>query len=572
MGNWLPKSLLCFRSYTKRTFVADLVAGITVGLVALPLAMAFAIASGVPPQAGLYCAIVAGFAISAFGGSSTQIGGPTGAFVVVVFGIVARYGLDGLFMCTMMAGVLLLILGATGLGTSVKFIPRPVVVGFTNGIAVIIASTQIKDFFGLRIDKIPGDFASRMVALAHNLSSFSPLETALAVSALIVIILFMVLVKKVPGYIIALFLGTAAVVIFKLPVATIGTRFGGIPSGFPTPKIPHFRLDLLRPLISPAITVAMLGAIESLMSAVVSDRMSGDKHNPNVELVGQGIANILSPLFGGLPATGAIARTATNIRSGAKTPMAGIIHSLTLLAIVLFAAPLARFIPLSVLAAILLVVSYNMGEWREIPELLRLSRFEIGTWLVTFLLTVFADLTVAVEAGMILAALVYIRKVTQTTTVSEVTAEYIREGHVHILQHKEIPSYVSIFRIHGPFLFGATDKLDTLVSRLHELPPIIILRLRNMTAIDSTGLQALEKVADQVHQSGRELILCGAREQPAKRMREAGFHGHLGMQNICFSVAEALDRARSMRPEPSEQFPEGSHLGRRRGDISPLNK
>jgi len=350
MGNWLPKSLLCFRSYTKRTFVADLVAGITVGLVALPLAMAFAIASGVPPQAGLYCAIVAGFAISAFGGSSTQIGGPTGAFVVVVFGIVARYGLDGLFMCTMMAGVLLLILGATGLGTSVKFIPRPVVVGFTNGIAVIIASTQIKDFFGLRIDKIPGDFASRMVALAHNLSSFSPLETALAVSALIVIILFMVLVKKVPGYIIALFLGTAAVVIFKLPVATIGTRFGGIPSGFPTPKIPHFRLDLLRPLISPAITVAMLGAIESLMSAVVSDRMSGDKHNPNVELVGQGIANILSPLFGGLPATGAIARTATNIRSGAKTPMAGIIHSLTLLAIVLFAAPLldlfrCRFLP-----------------------------------------------------------------------------------------------------------------------------------------------------------------------------------------------------------------------------------
>src|ERR1700674_6055318 len=551
MGAWLPKSVLCFKSYTPRLFMADLLAGITVGLVALPLAMAFAIASGMPPQAGLYCAIVAGFVISALGGSSTQIGGPTGAFVVVVFGIVAKYGIDGLFMCTLMAGVLLVILGVTGLGTAVKFIPRPVVVGFTNGIAVIIASTQVKDFFGLKIDKVPGDFVSRILILAHNSPSFSPTETALASSALIVIIVFMVFMKRVPGYIVALFVGTAAVVIFKLPVATIGTRFGGIPSGFPTLKIPHFRLDLLRPLISPAITVAMLGAIESLMSAVVSDRMSGDKHNPNVELVGQGIANILSPLFGGLPATGAIARTATNIRSGAKTPVAGIIHSLTLLAIVVFAAPLARFIPLSVLAAILLVVSYNMGEWREIPELLKLSRFEIGTWLVTFLLTVFADLTVAVEVGMILAALVFIRKVTQTTTVSEVTAAYIREGQVHILQHKEIPNYVSIFRIHGPFLFGATDKLDAIVSRLPDLPPIVILRLRNMTAIDSTGLQALENLADNVHASGRKLILCGAREQPSKRLREAEFHDYLGSDNICRSVAEALDRAKVMRLEVS---------------------
>ena len=551
MGDWLPKSVLCFKSYTPRLFMADLLAGITVGLVALPLAMAFAIASGMPPQAGLYCAIVAGFVISALGGSSTQIGGPTGAFVVVVFGIVAKYGIDGLFMCTLLAGIILLVLGATRLGTAVKFIPRPVVVGFTNGIAVIIASTQVKDFFGLKIDKVPGDFVSRILILAHNSPSFSPTETALASSALIVIIVFMVFMKRVPGYIVALFVGTAAVVIFKLPVATIGTRFGGIPSGFPTLKIPHFHIDLLRPLISPAVTIAMLGAIESLMSAVVSDRMSGDKHNSNIELVGQGIANILSPLFGGLPATGAIARTATNIRSGAKTPVAGIIHSLTLLAIVVFAAPIARFIPLSVLAAILLVVSYNMGEWREIPDLLKLSRFEIGTWLVTFLLTVFADLTVAVEVGMILAALVFIRKVTQTTTVSEVTAAYIREGQVHILQHKEIPSYVSIFRIHGPFLFGATDKLDAIVSRLPDLPPIVILRLRNMTAIDSTGLQALENLADNVHASGRKLILCGAREQPSKRLREAEFHDHLGSDNICRSVAEALDRAKVMRLEVS---------------------
>ncbi len=384
MQDWLPRSITCLQDYNWQKFAADSLSGVTVGLVALPLAMAFAIASGVAPQAGLYCAIVAGFLISALGGSTTQIGGPTGAFVVVVYGIVARYGLDGLFMCTLMAGVLLVILGITGLGTAVKYIPRPVVVGFTNGIAVIIASTQIKDFFGLKVDKVPGEFLARMEILARNFHTLSPLETGLGVFALIVILIFMRFVKRVPGYIVALFVGTALVVLLKLPVETIGTRFGGIPSGFPGLRIPHFRVDLLRPLISPAITVAMLGAIESLMSAVVSDRMSGTKHNPNVELVGQGIANIMSPLFGGLPATGAIARTATNIRSGAKTPVSGMIHALTLLAIVLFAAPLARFIPLSVLAAILFVVSYNMGEWREIPELLKLSPLEIGTWLVTF--------------------------------------------------------------------------------------------------------------------------------------------------------------------------------------------
>jgi len=553
MKDWLPRSVQCLRNYNARTFVADLIAGITVGLVALPLAMAFAIASGVPPQAGLYTAIIAGFLISALGGSTTQIGGPTGAFVVVVYGIVMKYGMDGLYMCTLMAGVMLVILGITGLGSAVKFIPRPVVVGFTNGIAVIIASTQIKDFFGLRIDKVPGEFAARIETLALSFHTLSPLATALAVLSLALIIVFMRFVKRVPGYIIALFLGTALVVIFKLPVETIGTRFGGIPSGLPHLQIPQFHFDLLRPLVSPAITVAMLGAIESLMSAVVSDRMSGTKHNPNVELLAQGVANICSPLFGGLPATGAIARTATNIRSGAKTPVAGMIHALTLLAIILFAAPLARFVPLAVLAAILLVVSYNMGEWREIPELLKLSPLEIGTWLVTFFLTVFADLTVAVEAGMILAALVYIRKVTETTTVSEVTEQYLQEGYAHILQHKEIPPYVAIFRIHGPFLFGATDKINVVIERIPDLPPIVILRLRNMTALDGTGLQALENLADAVHKSGRTLLLCGGRQQPAEIMRDADFEQHVGAENICASVTEALQQARklwSLRNEP----------------------
>src|SRR6185295_2739640 len=468
---WLPKSVTALKNYSRDKFVSDLIAGVTVGLVALPLAMAFAIASGVPPQAGLYCAVVAGFLISALGGSSTQIGGPTGAFVVVIFGIVSRYGIDGLYMCTLLAGIMLVILGATGLGTTVKFIPRPVVVGFTNGIAVIIASTQIKEFFG------------RMEALVSHFTTLSVTETMLGVFGLVIILFCGRYAKKVPGYVVALFIGTGLVWLFRLPVETIGSRFGGIPAGLPAFKVPQFRLDLIRPLISPAITVAMLGAIESLMSAVVSDRMSGDKHNPNVELVGQGIANMVSPLFGGIPATGAIARTATNIRSGAKTPVAGMMHAVTLLCIVLFAAPMAKFIPLAVLAAILLVVSYKMGEWDEIPELLKLSRLEIGTWLITFGLTVFADLTVAVEAGMIMAALVFIRKVTRSTTVSEVTPEYVEDGRAHILQDKQIPPYVAVFRIHGPFLFGATDKLDEVVHRLPNLPPVVILRLRNMTAI-----------------------------------------------------------------------------------------
>jgi SulP family sulfate permease len=560
LREWLPKSILQLKGYDRHTFVSDLVAGVTVGLVALPLAMAFAIASGVAPQAGIYTAIVAGFLISALGGSSTQIGGPTGAFVVVVYGIVARYGVDGLYMCTLMAGVMLVLLGVTGLGTAVKFIPRPVVVGFTNGIAVIIASTQIKDFFGLRIASVPGDFLSRLVVEAREFRSLTPADTAVGVAILALLLVFARYVKKVPGYIVALFVATAAVALFKLPVETIGTRFGGIPAGLPKMHVPHFRIDLMRPLISPAITVAMLGAIESLMTAVVSDRMSGDKHNPSVELVGQGVANIFSPLFGGLPATGAIARTATNVRSGAKTPAAGMIHALTLLAVVMFAAPLARFVPLAALAAILFVVSYNMGEWREIPEILKLSKLEIGAWLTTFLLTVFADLTVAVEAGMILAALVFIRKVTATTTVAQVTEEYLREGHAHILQHKEIPAYVTIFRIHGPFLFGATDKIEEITSKIGELPPILILRLRNMTAIDGTGLQALEKLAGMVHASGRGLILCGAREQPARLMRQAEFEQQVGAENICASVEEALERAKKLhaeRREAAEQVPAG---------------
>jgi SulP family sulfate permease len=443
----------------------------------------------------------------------------------------------------MMAGVILVILGATGMGSAVKYLPRPVVVGFTNGIAVLIASTQLKDFFGLEIASPPAEFAERMASLAEHAGTVSLPTTILACSALGLIIVLRRLYPRFPGTIVALLGGTAAVVLSGLDVVTIGSRFGGIPSGLPDAHLPAFAPALIVPLIRPALTVAMLGAIESLMSAVVADRMSGDRHNPNVELMAQGVANIASPIFGGLPATGAIARTATNIRAGARSPMSGMIHAITLLVILVAAAPLARFIPMAVLAAILLVVSYNMGEWHEIPRLLRLTKTDISVWLVTFALTVFADLTVAVEVGMILAALLYIRRVSGTTTVTMVTPEYVEAGREHSLQDKEIPSYVNIFRIHGPFLFGVTDKINVITNQLDQLPPIVIVRLRNMTAIDATGMRALEDLAEQLHASGRTLILCGARQQPADLMRAAGFDQHVGVENFCPHVQAALERA-----------------------------
>jgi SulP family sulfate permease len=542
--SWTPALVDALRGYTRQTFLSDLVAGITVGLVALPLAMAFAISSGVQPQAGLYCAVVAGFLISALGGSWTQIGGPTGAFVVVVYGIVARHGVDGLYVCTLMAGVMLVLLGVTGLGAVVKFLPRPVVVGFTNGIAVLIASTQIKDFLGLKIDEVPGEFVGRMAAIVSHFGTISVTAMTLSLSALGLIIFFMGRVKRVPGSIVAMVLGTLVVAAFGLNVETIGTRFkDGIPSGLPTLVLPHFDIGMVGPLFQPAVTVALLGAIESLMSAVVADRMSGGRHKPNVELVAQGMANIASPLFGGLPATGAIARTATNIRSGAKTPVAGMIHALTLLAVLLFAAPLARYIPLCVLSAILMVVAYNMGEWREIPKLLRLSSAGVTVWFATLLLTVFADLTVAVEVGMVLAALLFIRQVTQTTTVSKVSKESVEDDRAHVLQDRYIPKYVTVIRIHGPFLFGATDKLMDVIDSAGELTPVVILRLRNMTAIDATGLLAFEEAAEKLHAAGRTLILCGARAQPAKLMRQAEFEQRVGAENVCLNVSAALLRA-----------------------------
>ncbi|MBT0653688.1 SulP family inorganic anion transporter [Geomobilimonas luticola] len=547
LSRWLPKSVEALKGYNRSDFAADLTAGFTVGLVALPLAMAFGISSGVTPQAGIYTAVIAGFLISALGGSRTQIGGPTGAFVVVIAAIITKHGLSGLLMVTMMAGAILIFLGATGLGNAVKFIPRPVIIGFTNGIAVLIASTQIKDFLGLKsAGSVPSEFIERMRYIGEHIATTDPTTVLLALMSLMTIIIMPRFTRRIPGSILALIGATVCVGIFNIPVETIGSKFGGIPTGFPQLSVPEFRHDLIIPLLPSALTVALLAAIESLLSAVVADSMSGDRHNSNVELVAQGVANLTVPLFGGIPVTGAIARTATNIRSGARTPFSGIIHALTLLCIILFAAPLARFIPLGTLAAVLFVVAYNMGEWREIPMILRLDRKDIAVWLITFALTVIADLTIAVEVGMVLAALLYIYQVSRTTVVELLTPEAIEKAKAHIVQDQHIPYYVSMFHIQGPLLFGGSEKLNQLASKIDDLQPVVILRLRYMTALDATGLHAIEQFHESLHASGRTLILCGTRGQPKRLIYTSTLPRIIGTRNIRPNISSALKRAQDV--------------------------
>jgi SulP family sulfate permease len=516
-----PKLFEVLPGYSRKIFMSDLIAGITVGLVALPLAMAFGIASGVTPQAGIYTAILGGMVVALLGGSRLQIAGPTGAFVVIVASIIAKFGLSGLLMVTMMAGVILLFLGITGLGTAVRFIPRPVVIGFTNGIALLIASTQIKDFLGMKIAN-PSEFIARMKMIATHLNTIDWPSCGLAVASVCLVLLTPKMVSRVPGSIVAMLAGAIAVAVFHLPVETIGSRFGGLASGLPPIHIPPFRADLILPLLPSAFTVAILAAVESLLSAVVADSLSGDRHNSNAELVAQGTANILVPLIGGIPVTGAIARTGTNFRSGAKTPVAGVIHAVTLLAIVMVFAPFAKFIPLPTLAAVLFVVAYNIGEWREIPLILKLDTAERSVWLITFLLTVVADLTVAVEVGIGLAALLY------------------------ILQDKEVPPYVTILRIHGPFLFGTTDKLREETADVSLYAPVVIVRLRNMTALDATGLHELEVLNDRLRKSGRTMLICGARRQPAQLLKRGDFIAHVGEEHILPHIQAALQHAERM--------------------------
>ena len=546
-ATWRPKLFEMLPTYDRRTFAADVIAGLTVGVVALPLAMAFGIASGATPQAGIYTAIVGGLVVSLLGGSSVQVSGPTGAFVVIVAGIIAAHGTSGLLMVTMMAGVILVVLAITGLGQAVKFIPRPVVIGFTNGIALLIATTQVKDFLGLAIPEPPSEFFGRMEALVAGLPQWNVAACALAVASLALVLGVPRVLRRVPGSIVALVVATIAVAMLGLPVDTIGSKFGGIPSGLPHVAIPTFRADLILPLLPSALTVALLAAVESLLSAVVADSMTGNRHNSSAELMGQGVANLLSPLVGGIPVTGAIARTATNVRSGARTPISGLVHALTLLLIILLLAPLATHVPLATLAAVLFVVAYNMGEWREIGNIWRLEWADTSVWALTFALTVMADLTLAVEVGMALAALLYIYRVTDTTIVSTLSQEDIEDGRAHMLQDRHVPDDVTILRILGPFLFGMTEKLTDVTDDLSAFSNIVILRLRNMTAIDATGLHALEALNDRLQKSGRTLILCGARRQPASFLEQAEFIDHVGARNIVANVEAALLRAQEIR-------------------------
>jgi SulP family sulfate permease len=424
-----------------------------------------------------------------------------------------------------------------------------VIIGFTNGIAILIASTQIKDFFGLRTGAVPSEFLPRMRLLAEHFESVNGAALGLGLLSLAILLFLPRFTKRVPGSIVAVIVCTVAVEVFHLPVETIGSKFGGIPGGLPPFAIPDFHSEHILPLIPSAFTVAMLAALESMLSAVVADGMTGDRHNPNVELVAQGIANIASPVFGGIPATGAIARTATNIRAGARTPVSGMVHALTLLAILLVAAPLAGYIPLATLAAVLFVVAYNMGEWQEIGAIFQLDFAAISVWLITFGLTVFADLTVAVAVGLTLAALLYIYRVAETTTVASVSDDYIRDGLPHVLQGRIIPPYVTLLRIHGPFLFGTTEKLVEATANLEAFSPIVILRLRNMTAIDATGIHAIESFARRLRASGRTLLLCGAMEQPSRLLLQPRFLDHVGRENIMPNIQAALDRAREVQDD-----------------------
>ncbi|PYK98005.1 MAG: sodium-independent anion transporter [Verrucomicrobia bacterium] len=542
-----PRLAETLKHYSREDLFADLVAGITVGIVALPLAMAFGIASGVKPEAGIFTAVVAGFIISALGGSRVQIGGPTGAFVVIVYGIIAKYGLDNLLICTVMAGAILLLMGFTRMGTMIKFIPYPVTMGFTCGIAVLIFSTQINDFFGLKLEKVPADFVEKMKALGENLGTCQwPTATLALASTLIIVFWPKPLARRVPGSIVAVILGTALVSLFQLPVETIGTRFGGIPQGLPKLHLPELSWANVQRLFQPAVTIALLAAIESLLSAVVADGMIDDRHDSNQELMAQGIANVASPLFGGIPATGAIARTATNIRSGARTPVAGITHALTLLIIILVAAPLAKFIPLATLSAVLMVVAYNMGEWHHFTRLAKWPKSDSAVFLATFALTILIDLTVAVQVGMVLAAVLFIKRISETTQITAVDETTETEGAHHSLIGKEIPEGVMVYRVFGAFFFGAADKLETALKRARQEPEILILRMRKVLAMDATGLNALEDLYEKLHAKGKHLILSGPHTQPLFAMDRAGFLDRLGRENVCAHVDAALERAREI--------------------------
>lgn len=542
-----PRLIESLRDYDKSRFSTDVTAGITVGIIALPLAIAFAIASGAKPEAGIFTAIIAGFIISALGGSRVQIGGPTGAFLVIVYGIIAQYGYANLLICTIMAGVILIAMGLTGMGSLIKFFPHPLISGFTSGIAVLILLSQVKEFFGLEITNMPAEFWHKVKAITAALHTLDPITLVVA----IVVALFIWYYpkawgKKLPSPIIALVLSTAVVAFFDIPVDTIGTRFGGIPQSLPAFDPPEFTFTLLRDLVAPAMTIALLGAIESLLSAAVADGMIDDKHDPNQELIAQGIANIVTPFFGGIPATGAIARTATNVRSGASSPVAGMIHALILLIIVLVAAPLAKYIPLATLSAILVVVALNMGEWEEFRTLRKYPKSDSSVLVATFLLTVIFDLTVAVEIGMFIAIFFFIKRITELTHVSVSEHSFNPQDTIGTQNRKNVPCGVMIYRVFGALFFGAADKLETILAKTHSEPDVLILKMHEVISMDSSALRTLQNMHDKLRKHGKYLILCGPHTQPYFLMHQAGFFDEIGKENVKANLDDALSRAREL--------------------------
>lgn len=544
-----PKLLTTLKEYNLKLFVSDLIAGVIVGIVALPLAIAFAIASGVRPEQGLYTAIVAGFLISVFGGSRVQIGGPTGAFVVIVYGIVQQYGMDGLIIATILAGIILIIMGIGKFGSAIKFIPHPLIVGFTSGIAVIIFSSQIKDFFGLQMGSVPAEFIEKWIVYFKYLPTINYNETAIGLLALLILIIWPKVTHKIPGSLIAIIVTTLLVILCEIPVQTIGGRFGHIPSSLPHPVMPKFDFAMAKHLFKPAIIIAVLAGIESLLSAVVADGMIGGRHRSNMELVATGIANIASPIFGGIPATGAIARTATNIKNGGRTPIAGITHALVLLLIMLIFGKWAELIPMASLAAILIIVSYNMSEWRSFKALFRCPKSDIAILLTTFILTVVIDLTAAIEVGLLLSVFLFMRRMALVTNVGIITKEFEDEededSEIGLLGSK-IPKGVEIYEINGPFFFGSAFKFKEAMLTVEKAPKIRVIRMRKVPALDATGIHAIEEVHKECKKYGIALILSGVHDQPRDALDKAGLIDKIGRQNIYETIEEAMIRAQEV--------------------------
>lgn len=544
-----PQLLTSLKTYNRQTMTADIMAGIIVGIVALPLAIAFGIASGVTPEKGIITAIISGFIISLLGGSKVQIGGPTGAFIVIIYGIIQKYGIEGLTIATVMAGVFLLLFGLLKLGTIIKYIPYPIVVGFTSGIAVTIFTTQIKDLFGLTIESVPSDFIEKWGCYISHFSTADLWCSIVGILSVVIIALTPKVSKKIPGSLVAIIVMTVAALILKnyfgvTTIETIGDRFS-VSSAIPDAHMPAMTWDTIKSLVAPALTIAVLGAIESLLSATVADGVIGAHHNSNTELVAQGLANIASPIFGGIPATGAIARTMTNINNGGKTPVSGIVHAIVLLLIFLFFMPLAKYIPMACLAGVLVIVSYGMSGWRSFLALMKNPKSDVTVLLITFFLTIIFDLTVAIEVGLIIACLLFMKRVSEITDVKAVTDEINEESDMikDNAEHLTIPEGVEVYEINGPYFFGAGNKFEEVMAAFGDRPKVRIIRMRKVPFVDSTGIHNLTNLCEMSHNEGIEVVLSGVCEKVHKQLEKARFYDILGNKNICSHINLALERA-----------------------------